>query len=293
MREVSVASTTDEMAAVRAAADATNAELEGAAMLAPVEAAPPENDGPTDEVRDETVSHEERHRPRQGTSVQRRIDRLTAQKYQLQEEVYALRRQLQDRDPEFGRAETTEVAQQPEPELHGQNEANLLIDQSMVSRRTKPQTETLQQPTAQEYDPALVDKLNAHAERMTEALQDPAVRDAIASGANQELRWDLMACILEESNSHDITIFLAQHPEETKKLNAMEPGQSYRELAKLAARLEGQASPAPFVRRPRARPEHIRPVGGSSTTSNVPLDEMSYSDFRRHREAQERISMRR
>jgi len=82
----------------------------------------------------------------------------------------------------------------------------------------------------------------------------------------------------------EATLFLAQNPAEAQKLQSVPEHLALAHVAQLTARL----NPG-FHRRPTSNaPPPIRPLGGSSTKSSVPPDEMSYQDYRRMRDAQEK-----
>jgi len=276
MSEVSVASTTDDISAVQAAVDATNAELEGAAMVAPVEAATPEDAGRTEENQEETAQHEVRHRPR--TSVQKRLAKITAQKYQLAEEKEQALREVRELREKLA---AYEGRPQAKPE-----------SQREPVRDTEPAHEARQESPAQEIPDAehLTANLSRHAERLADAYRrNPELLEL--ANVDMPIRPDISAAILEEESSAELVIYLAKHPQEVEQLNDMPAWKAYQAISRLAGKLErASAGPRPV---PRPKPQPIRPVGGSSTQSNVPLDEMSYADYRRHREAQERSSRRR
>ncbi len=265
------------MSAVRAAADATNAELEGAAMLAPVEADPLENAEDNQEVQGQRHEH---RRPR--TSVQKRIDRLVRTRYEQQQEIYELRARLSE----------LEGAKVDSAETPSEQKAEQRTPSSERDHESRPESEVQQHQAAQEIPDAehLTANLNRHAERLGEAYRrNPELLEL--AKVDVAIRPDISVAILEEESSAELVIYLAKNPVEVARLNEMPAWKAYQAISRLAGKLErASAGPRP-VPRPKAPP--INPVRGSSTTSNVPLDEMSYAEYRRHRESQERSLRRR
>jgi len=291
MSEVSVASTTDDLSAVQAAADVTKSELEGAAIPAPVESVPAES---RPEQTPE-AQHEERHpATRTRTSVQKRIDRITAKNYALADEVQQLRSRLSEL--EGAKTESTPPTEveparyQPEhsrePKFTPQAEAHRRQDELKLIR--EQELRDADHARQQQY---LAGRLAAHQTRLEKALADPGVREMVTQGIDIPVRQDLIAAILEHDNSELLTIHLAQNPSTVEQLNAMEPSRSYSEIAKLSARLEGKSPDPRPVRRHTPKPAPINPVGGSSTAS-VPLDELDYASYRRVRDQQEKARRR-
>ena len=79
------------------------------------------------------------------------------------------------------------------------------------------------------------------------------------------------------------------------ELNEMSPSEAKRAIAQWSMAVAGEESePAEQIPTPRSKPPApIRPLGGSSTKSSVPPDEMTYREYRRYRDAEERNRYRR
>lgn len=99
-----------------------------------------------------------------------------------------------------------------------------------------------------------------------------------------------------------ISYYLGQHPEVCDELakNVTRPGWVAARIGQIGA-MNGNSVPVqeeaeeqepPPVRRSSAPPP-IKPVGGSSTKSSVPLDEMPYSEYRKLRDQQAKARYRR
>jgi hypothetical protein len=116
--------------------------------------------------------------------------------------------------------------------------------------------------------------------RMTEILQSYLQ-------AGVDLLPGLCKQVAELPNSAHVVMALMRDPNAIAYLNELaetKPGQAERDLQKISAWLTGEleeqkaAKPGP--------PAPIRPLGGSSTKSSVPIDELPFQDFKREREKQ-------
>jgi hypothetical protein len=98
---------------------------------------------------------------------------------------------------------------------------------------------------------------------------DQLMAEAVREGTDvsAEVRDTLMTL----DGGPQATIFLLRHPEERQRLNALPPHIAQGYVGHLAARLA-----APPRRARSNAPEPISPVGGSSTRSSLPPDQMDY-----------------
>jgi hypothetical protein len=104
----------------------------------------------------------------------------------------------------------------------------------------------------------------------------PRLRDEIAGVVRQ--------ATMEVPNPGELTYHLLSHPDVVRKLNEMTPRQAFIEVIGESGRLEKTATPKPIS----SAPAPIAPLGGYSTKSSVPLDQMEYREFRRVRDQQEK-----
>jgi hypothetical protein len=79
-----------------------------------------------------------------------------------------------------------------------------------------------------------------------------------------------------------------QNPAEAQKLQNVPEHLALAHIAQLTARMSPD-----FQRRPVSKaPAPIRPIGGSSTKSSLPLDELPYQEYKREREKQAKARYR-
>jgi hypothetical protein len=136
--------------------------------------------------------------------------------------------------------------------------------------------------------------LHAHEQRMA-ALRaaDPAAAKAIDAGLASAQSSGIgitpfvHEAVLAQSNSQHVARFLIERPEERERLNGLHPTAAITEVGKISERLEARAQ------RGRVRaPEPISPVGGSSSRSEISLDQADIHTFMRARNRQEFLKKR-
>jgi hypothetical protein len=99
--------------------------------------------------------------------------------------------------------------------------------------------------------------------------------------------------LASEAGGADLAIHLAEHPEVAAELNKMPIERAVKETAEALVILKYEAQRASGQQAPARRavsqaPTPIKPLGGGNTKSSVPLDSLSYQDFRRVRDQQQK-----
>lgn len=322
MSDITVASTTDELSDVRAAAglpaveEPTKEDSEEGTLTEVVEAESSE------EVKQEAVDEGEdaeleRSAARPKTSVQKRIDKLTAKNYQLSEEAEAARKENRDLAARLERLE--KIAEQATK--------GTTTEPAKASEFSKPRPQSKDFDDYDKYTEALTDwkleekEFNKEQEsKKTQAATAEARQKetfdaynkavSAARGEHEDFdevvgREDLLVPMVVQAaivgmrgQGPEVAYQLASDPELCTRLSeiATEDGDSAALVAFgkwVAVNFEDEQKPEPVVRKVAAKPAPIKPVGGSGTKSNVPMDELDYRDFRRIRDEQERASRRR
>jgi hypothetical protein len=258
---------------------------------------------------------------RRGRSYKERASQLarekaveTARSRALEEENAALRRAAQEQrqsavDARVDKPEEDSVREDPVQE---ETEPKQEASEEEVAK--KPLQENYE--TYDEFQEALVDwkvesRLQAHeakvrddrqreqeAQRAQEAVAAQQARidkfrsehedfDAVIAEADGNLPLSAPMRDVFRSSEHgpELMYYLCKNPDECDRIAYLHPLEAIKEMGKIEARFEvadsGPTSQAePVTRAPRP----IKPVGGGATASSVPLDQMSYQDFKRARE---------
>ncbi len=311
MTDVVVASTTDNVADVRAAAEVTASDLADGGLLQPLidKPAPGESESAEttpdagvespDEEQHEPTHNERRPRPR-NAGWQKRVDRITARNYALEEALEsskAARRALEER---LSRLETTVTkgSHAEESEPAGADTSERYVPQHAREPEFLPAHEVQRRAAeladirAQESRDAdriasLAANHNARLEAAVARHHDPEALKAAMENIN--VPQELGIAILHQENSEQIVVFLAENPGVAGRLMSLGPAGAFAELPRLAGFIAGRSERPPVLRRNAAvPPKPIRPVGGSSTTSSVELDQADFATYKRVREQQEK-----
>ena len=117
-------------------------------------------------------------------------------------------------------------------------------------------------------------------------------------GQNVEILAAVQLAVFELGNGPEVAYYLGKHPEVCDRLMELSDLHAVMEVSRISDRLAGGTSrnggSDSSVRPQSTAPPPLTPVAGSRTAgSSVPLDEMSYRDYRRIRDEQERNRYRR
>src|SRR5215469_17029480 len=250
--------------------------------------------------------------------MQKRIDKLTAQRSEAESRAERLAKEL-----EAERAKHTEDKEAPMEEVAASTETLRVrpkLGETINPRTGKPHE------TQEEYEDDLMDwrdeknalqyakeenerrsmnVLTSYNDRV-EAFKVDHEDWGEVVGQNIDIPQGVQMAILEMENGPDVAYFLGKNPQVVKSLNKMSVPTAMAEIGRISARLEGPQDKEkesnqerkinsgpdrePIVSR---APAPIKPLSGHATKSSVPIDEMSYSDYRRIRDQQEKQRFRR
>lgn len=280
--DITVASTTDEPENVEAAAQVTAEELAEGRTPAPRER----------NEEHEGERFEDRERPGKG-GIQKRIDRLTREKYQHLDRIQQLEARLQEVEAAT-RPGTRHVAEGEPPTSAQRNEeptergpeASAEGHEQVRERASEPTPEARQVHArfARDFDAAL-----PKGSQEREALLQHALRTEAQVGG---IHPGVAELVMSMPNSIDVYAHLCTHPDDLRVLNASPShAEALANVRYIAGVLTGvvQARSAP---RPRASvtsraPAPIKPTRGGASPS-VSLEDSDYQTFKRTREQQEK-----
>ncbi|HLJ26565.1 MAG TPA: hypothetical protein VKY85_07630 [Candidatus Angelobacter sp.] len=366
MAEITVASTTDSQKAVEQAAAGLRAGDSDAAAeqgqeqesreqtSSGVSAQETESAAEAEAAGDEEESGEEREeqpraagdqegdgRPRK-SGVQKRIDTLTRRIHEQQEEMDALRAQVEktgkgagDGTGEGTQPRTAAATPDPEPQLadakyRGSATAyedwirdhNLWAARKVFHDETAKQSKTQEDQAAQQRTAEVRRVYDTAAKAAEEKYPD--FRDVVGSSAT--IPMIAQVAIIEAGDiGPEIAYYLGKHPEviqELAELVEVSPMRVVTRIGQIEAALQlekpsagdtangksatrtstgsqtrtaaGNGSqtrtttPPPKKPTQTSAPAPITPVGGSSTKTTVPMDELPYRDYKRLRDQEDR-----
>lgn len=315
MPDVTVASTTDSIEEVRQAAglpaEEAEQQAEGTEPAFEVEGHEAEE---VEAAAGEEAEGEdaELERPRPKTSVQKRIDKLTAKNYQLSEEATQAKKENDDLRKRLERLESIAAGQdkteapkadefsKPRPQSKDFDDYDKFMDaltdwklekkdfeKEAAEKKTQATVaETKQAETFAAYNRAVSEARGQH-EDFDEVVGNPKLTVPMSVQA---------AIVSMREDGPEVAYQLASNPEMCARLSelAVDRGDSIAlvEFGKwVSANFEErqvESQPEPARRPVAAKPAPIKPVGGSATRSNVPLDQLDYRDYRRIRDEQAR-----
>lgn len=229
------------------------------------------------------------------TKYQSRIDRLTAERYEAEARarVEAERRaQLE--------YELAQVRQGPPPPApvdrepqRGEFEDDDAYIAALVSYRTRKEVEPVLAAVQQHIEAARQEQVRAEAlrayhERIAAARSELADFDEVTS-RDLPVSAVMADVIVQSPVGPHLSYYLGSHPEECERLAKLPPIVAAREMGALEARLGAATTgTSPGATSRSIAPPPVKPVGGAPTTATVPLDRVSFSEFERIRNEQER-----
>ncbi|KKN66896.1 hypothetical protein LCGC14_0466710 [marine sediment metagenome] len=239
-------------------------------------------------------AEEEKAKP---SGAEKRINRLTAEKRSLEDQVHNLRGQI-----EAGTKDETAVGEAKKPLAEDFETTEEFIeamsDFKADERFKKNQAEEAQKAEQQEQQ----EVFEAFGERQDKARAAHEDYDEVVGGGNLQIPQSALLAIIELDNGPEVAYHLAKNPELPKKLMDLSPLKAVAEIGRLSAILatpvqeaanppalrtpEQEAGKPPAPKKPASgAPPPITPVGGSTTKTDVPLDQMEYQEYRRARDA--------
>lgn len=245
-------------------------------------------------VEAEPEHKEEKPKPKGG--FQSRIDRFIRQIDELTQE--------NDRLKNAKPAEKVEIKPAPVAEAEPKLEDFTNHDEFIKAMAKYVARETLrterEEQTKKEQEAARKSEFDAYNERAIAAqVKYEDWKEVV--GQNITIPPAVHVAIIEMENGPDVAYYLGKHPELAKELMEMSPSRANGKIWRLSEQLESEApkeeeteevevEPEPEKPKVEAKPERkkyepIKPVGGGSSKSSVPLDQMSMADYNKAREA--------
>lgn len=238
----------------------------------------PETQTDVDTTEQAKTNDDEDHRVPKG--VQKRIDRLTQEKYRLRAELEMLRRGQQPQQQQ----EQRQVEQQAAPKLEQyqsiEEYLDALADFKAAQKADKvfKEREAAERQSRQQSEQA---KLHEGFTKQTEdarAVYDDF--DEVVDNPDLPISQAMAEAIMRSKNGADVAYYLGKNPDEAFRLASLDPFSAAVEIGRIAA---GIVRPQP--RKASAAPPPIQPVGSRATPVTDP-DKMSTDEWLKWRNGQ-------
>lgn len=221
---------------------------------------------------------DEDHRVPKG--VQKRIDRLTQEKYRLRAELEFLRSQQPQQ------AQPAQQAQQPSqaPKLEQYNSIEEYLDALADHKASQKfdhlakEREAKESQTRQQQEVA---KLHESYTKQTEqARQAYSDFDDVVQDPDLPISQAMAEAIMRSANGADVAYYLGKNPDQAARIASLDPFSAAVEIGRIAATVV-----RPQPRKTSNAPPPIQPVGARATPVTDP-DKMSTEDWLKWRNDQ-------
>ena len=221
---------------------------------------------------------EDEHRVPKG--VQKRIDRLTQEKYRLRAELDFLRSQQPQQ------AQPAQQAQQPSqaPKLEQYNSIEEYLDALADHKASQKfdhlakEREAKESQTRQQQEVA---KLHESYTKQTEqARQAYSDFDDVVQDPDLPISQAMAEAIMRSSNGADVAYYLGKNPDQAARIASLDPFSAAVEIGRIAATVV-----RPQPRKTSNAPPPIQPVGARATPVTDP-DKMSADEWMKWRNSQ-------
>ena len=223
-----------------------------------------------------TESEEEQEEKRQ-SGVQRRIDKLTREKYELSGQARELRERIaaleRNQASKPAATQASDAAQDPKPDpktftgtyeefVEALSRWTARQEHKALAEKTQKEQETADQ---QERDREVVDSYQERSSEFAaekEDFNEVVGRIKIAA----DVAPGVQVAIMEDENGPALAYFLGQHPEVCQQLSELSPARALTHLGRISAALfpdateesDSEDSPSPKAARPAPAP--LKPV---------------------------------
>ena len=212
---------------------------------------------------------------KESDAVQRRINKITAEKYEL-------RRQLEEKEKRLKEFEQS-MTPQKEPTL---DDPDINYDQDkLVEKIVSYRLQQKQTTTQPQVDPVKAEKVATFSTKLSDFRKEAPDYDDVVK--QMPIGQNASDAILEMDNGPAVAYYLAKHLDVVDELNSLSPVAATLRVQELSRKLQ-PASP-----KISQAPEPVESVknGGGKVTKNT--DEMSVEELDRYEEEQYRLRTRR
>lgn len=204
--------------------------------------------------------------------VQRRIDRLTREKYQLKARLEELERRVSEPAPKAAEPQGAPKIEQFESFAdYVRAEAVWSAKQEMRAQREEQQRETQEQQAKRQQE----EVLQAWQQRVDSARSAVPDYDEIIESADVVLSPAMVQAVVESEHGPMIGLYFARHPEEAEKLASLSPTAVARAIGRIEAKLESEQ----ITKTQSTAPKPPSPVRGSTVKPTSAIEADDYDTF--------------
>lgn len=237
------------------------------------------------EENEETQGDESKDKKPSKGGFQKRIDKLTRQKAELERErefwrAEALKgKPAPQKEEPAAKSEPAAETGKPKAEDYASHEeyVEALADWKVEQKLSKRDADAAKKQEKSELE----QKVSTFVERKAAFQKEHPDYDDVMEACEAPMSKFVQNYLLKKENGPAIAYHLAKHPELLESISGMSDADAAEELGVLRASLSSQAKDQPKPRTSKA-PEPISPVGGAtkSTATKSPFDEgLSYAEF--------------
>jgi hypothetical protein len=247
---------------------------------------------------EEETKPEEGEKPKKSSGgFQKKIDRLIKHNATLSEELEATKKRAADLEAKTGKPAEVKPDADPEPKIEDFQTHELWVKAQArweVRQEMKAQREQEAKDAEAARQKEVFDTYNAKVSEAQAKYDD--WKEVV--GQSVDLPTAVVLAVLEMENGPDVAYHLGKHPELRDQLLEMSNLKAIGKVWRISEELAGEkkeetedddkesekveAKPAKPVSKV---PAPIKPVGGGSTKSSVPLDQLSMSEYKKARAA--------
>lgn len=221
----------------------------------------------------------EDHKPNR---IQKRIDKLTRDKYELKGRLDMLERMMAQQNQDQPKATDKPARANYE---NDEEYVSALTDWMVTQKLSNVKNEISQHQVNSQMDVSWNQKVQTARESYPD--YDEVMEDANDISIPQHLQASFNEALKSSDLGADIVYHLAKNPDEATRIFALPINAAIREIGKLESRLEvdKNAKTNPIVKKSKA-PEPIKPPRSSGGSTKVSLDKMTPAEYVAYRNKQ-------
>lgn len=218
-------------------------------------------------------------------AVQRRIDKLTREKYQSRAEADMLRRELETlRSRQEPQRQEAQAKGEPKLEQFSNFEDYIAARDSFLERKFEEKlTARERQDQEAKRQNETVKASESWNKKLTDIRKEVPDYDDVIEAADVPVSQAMAQAITESDLGPRVALYLANHPDEAEAMLNLSPSATLRAIGRIEAKIEAEGSKKQIS----SAPKPIKPVSGNGSSANSgPNDNQSIDEWLKARNAQ-------